>query len=113
MMAGLVYLVGCFGVTVFFNVPMNEGLRDGNVIGHHARLLAPDLCSPLDLLELCPDRFACAVSAALLLFGLLWMIQIQPRFKDGRDARLERRTVCLFLRGQHLRLPLGGLSPLP
>ena len=26
MLAGLVYLVGCFGVTVFFNVPMNEAL---------------------------------------------------------------------------------------
>jgi uncharacterized membrane protein len=26
MMAGLVYLIGCFGVTVFFNVPMNEAL---------------------------------------------------------------------------------------
>lgn len=26
MAAGLVYLIGCFGVTVFFNVPMNEAL---------------------------------------------------------------------------------------
>ena len=26
ILAGLIYLVGCFGVTVFFNVPMNEAL---------------------------------------------------------------------------------------
>ena len=29
--AGRVYLIGCFGVTVYFNVPMNEALAGVNL----------------------------------------------------------------------------------
>lgn len=31
LLAGLLYLIGCFGVTVFFNVPMNEALAGMNL----------------------------------------------------------------------------------
>ena len=41
LMAGVVYLVGCFGVTVVCNVPMNETLAD----------MSPGLSSPCRLLR--------------------------------------------------------------
>ncbi|MCC0022561.1 MAG: DUF1772 domain-containing protein [Nitratireductor sp.] len=45
LLAGIIYLIGCFGVTVFFNVPMNEALagmdlsksvtvNGGAILGH-------------------------------------------------------------------------------
>lgn len=75
--AALVYLVGCFGVTVFFNVPMNEALAGMN---------SPSAVTQEYWLETYVPRWtfwnsvrtgASALSAALLLTGLMWMTQSQ------------------------------------
>jgi uncharacterized membrane protein len=79
MMAGLVYLIGCFGVTVFFNVPMNEALAGMEMSSGTTRDYWLQTYVPRWTFWNSVRTIACAVSAALLLFGLLWIIQTQPR----------------------------------
>ena len=80
MLAGLVYLVGCFGVTVFFNVPMNEALAGMEMSSDSTREYWLQTYVPRWTFWNSVRTIACALSAALLLFGLLWTIQnpIQP-----------------------------------
>ena len=75
--AALIYLVGCFGVTVIFNVPMNETL---------AGMSSPSEAIQEYWLQTYVPRWtfwnsvrtaASAMSAALLLIGLAWMTQSQ------------------------------------
>lgn len=77
MTAGLVYLFGCFGVTVFFNVPINEALVGmetslGKTLDYWLQTYVPRWTFWNSV-----RTVASAASAALLLFGLLWMIQSQ------------------------------------
>lgn len=69
-LAGLTYLCGCFGVTLFFNVPMNEALAsmelsDGQTQDYWSQSYLPRWTFWNTVRTL-----ACAVSAALLLCGL-------------------------------------------
>ncbi len=73
LLAGLVYLVGCFGVTVVFNVPLNNALAgmelssDATLDYWHGTYL------PRWTYWNTVRTAACAISAALLLGGLTWM----------------------------------------
>ena len=77
LLAGVIYFVGCFGVTIFFNVPLNEALA-----GMDAQIDATRACWKGTYL---PRRTfwnsvrtaACAVSALRLLFALLLAFQLQ------------------------------------
>ena len=73
--AGLVYLVGCFGVTVFFNVPMNEALADMDLSAPATRDYWTGTYLPRWSFWNRVRTIACTVAAALLLIGLLWMAQ--------------------------------------
>ena len=75
MFAGLVYLIGCFGVTVFFNVPMNEALAGMELSTEATRDYWYQMYVPRWTFWNTVRTAACAVSAALLLVGLLWMTQ--------------------------------------
>lgn len=75
MTAGLVYLIGCFGVTVFFNVPMNEALAGMETTSGTAREYWMQTYVPRWTFWNSVRTVACVVSAALLLLGLLWMTQ--------------------------------------
>jgi len=77
LLAGLLYLIGCFGVTVFFNVPMNEALAGMNLSEDATRAYWTGTYLPRWTFWNTVRTLACGVSAALLLFGLLWMIQAQ------------------------------------
>ncbi len=79
MLAGLIYLVGCFGVTVFFNVPMNEALAGMEMSSDSTRDYWLQTYVPRWTFWNSVRTIACAVSAALLLFGLLWMTQTQAQ----------------------------------
>lgn len=79
LLAGLVYLVGCFGVTVVFNVPMNEALARMDLASHATRDYWTGTYLPRWTFWNSIRTLACGVSAALLLFGLLWMTQSQVR----------------------------------
>ncbi|KII11499.1 hypothetical protein OO25_20875 [Phaeobacter sp. S60] len=73
MLAGLCYLVGCFGVTVFFNVPMNETLAVMETSDAQTRTYWLDIYVPRWTFWNWVRTTACAVSAALLLFGFVRM----------------------------------------
>jgi len=79
MLAGLCYLIGCFGVTVFFNVPMNEALAGMEMTGANTRDYWFQTYVPRWTFWNSVRTMACAVSAALLLFGLVWMTQGQAQ----------------------------------
>ena len=84
MLAGLIYFIGCFGVTVFFNVPMNEALAGMNpVAGRHARLLDRHLPAALDLLEHRPDAGLRAVGGP----SALWAVVDDPSAGSGASGR--------------------------
>ena len=79
MLSGLIYLIGCFGVTVFFNVPMNEALAGMEMSSDTTRDYWLQTYVPRWTFWNSVRTIACAVSAALLLFGLLSMIQAQAQ----------------------------------
>jgi len=78
--AGGIYLVGCFGVTVFFNVPMNEALAGMDLGEDATRAYWTGTYLPRWTFWNTVRTLACGVSAALLLSGLLWLTQarMQP-----------------------------------
>lgn len=77
--AGLIYLVGCFGVTIAFNVPMNETLAKLELGSSAIRDYWVGTYLPRWTLWNTVRSSACAASALLLLFGLMWMMQAQAR----------------------------------
>ena len=77
LVAGLVYLSGCFVVTVFFNVPMNEALAGMNLSDDATHAYWTGTYLPRWTFWNTVRTLACGASAALLLFGLLWMTQAQ------------------------------------
>lgn len=78
-LAGLTYLAGCFGVTVVFNVPMNQTLAgmeasaDGK-LDYWTRTYLPRWSFWNTI-----RTVACGLSAALLLFSLTWAVQSQAQ----------------------------------
>ena len=76
LFAGIIYLVGCFGVTVFFNVPMNEALAGMDAQIDATRAYWEESYLPRWTFWNSVRTVACAVSAALGLFALLWANQL-------------------------------------
>jgi len=75
MLAGLSYVVGCFGVTVFFNVPMNETLAGMKASENAAQDYWTRTYLPRWSFWNTVRTVACGLSAALLLFSLVWVAQ--------------------------------------
>ena len=66
LVAGLVYLIGCFGVTVFFNVPMNEALAGMNLSEDATHAYWTGTYLPRWTFWNTVRTLACGLSAALL-----------------------------------------------
>ncbi len=79
LLAALVYLIGCFGVTVVFNVPMNQALAGMDLSQGATREYWQQTYVPRWTFWNSVRTGAAALAAALLLFGLLWMAQGQAR----------------------------------
>ncbi|MDJ0821998.1 MAG: DUF1772 domain-containing protein [Paracoccaceae bacterium] len=79
LLAALVYLIGCFGVTVAFNVPMNQALAGMELSSDATRDYWLQTYVPRWTFWNSVRTGAAALSAALLLFGLLWMTQSQAQ----------------------------------
>ncbi len=75
--AGLVYLIGCFGVTIAFNVPMNEALSGMDLTEDAGRAYWTGTYLPRWTFWNTVRTVACGLSAALLLFGLPLLSQSQ------------------------------------
>lgn len=73
--AGLVYLLGCFGVTVAFNVPMNEALAGMDLSQDATRAYWTGTYLPRWTFWNTVRTIACGLAAALLLFGLTLLSQ--------------------------------------
>ncbi|WMS41879.1 DUF1772 domain-containing protein [Acuticoccus sp. MNP-M23] len=69
--AALVYLAGCFGVTVLFNVPMNEALGRMQPESASAHAYWTEIYIPRWTFWNSVRTVACIFSATLALFGLL------------------------------------------
>ena len=76
--AGLVYLVGCFGVTVVFNVPMNEALASMDLSQEATRTYWSGTYVPRWTFWNTVRTIACGVAAALLLVALTSLSQTRP-----------------------------------
>lgn len=79
MIAGLLYFIGCFGVTVCFNVPLNEALAGMDVSSESTRDFWQQTYVPRWTFWNSVRTVASGLAAALLLFGLLWMTQSQTQ----------------------------------
>lgn len=79
MIAGLIYFIGCFGVTVCFNVPMNEALADMEVTSVETREYWTNTYLPRWTFWNTIRTIASGLSSAILLFSLLWMAQSQAQ----------------------------------
>jgi uncharacterized membrane protein len=77
--AGLIYVIGCFGVTVRFNVPMNEALAKMKPSENAAQTYWTGTYVPRWTLWNSVRTLACGVSAALLLLGLVWMTHLSAQ----------------------------------
>jgi uncharacterized membrane protein len=76
--AAVVYLVGCFGVTVAFNVPMNEALAGMDLAEDATRSYWTGTYLPRWTFWNTVRTLACGLAAALLLFGLTLAVQTEP-----------------------------------
>lgn len=72
MLAGLTYFVGCFGVTVVFNVPMNETLAGMEVSADATLDYWTQTYLPRWSFWNTVRTVACGLSAALLMLSLSW-----------------------------------------
>lgn len=77
LLAALSYLLGCFGVTVLCNVPLNEALARMDLTAPETRAYWKDVYLPRWTFWNSLRTAACGASAALLLFGLLSMVRAQ------------------------------------
>lgn len=75
--AGLTYLVGCFAVTVVCNVPMNEALARMDLSAKDTAEYWSRTYLPRWTFWNTVRTLACAVAAALMLLGVLWLAQTE------------------------------------
>jgi uncharacterized membrane protein len=80
LIAALLYLVGCFAVTVFFNVPMNEALAGMDVSDPATRDYWTRTYLPRWTTWNTVRTVACVAASGMMLFGLAWLTQVQARF---------------------------------
>jgi uncharacterized membrane protein len=76
-LAGLIYLTGCFGVTIFLNLPMNEALGGMELSKGATQEYWTQSYVPKWTFWNTVRMTACAISAALLMFGLAWSTNSQ------------------------------------
>jgi uncharacterized membrane protein len=72
MLSGVTYFVGCFGVTVFANVPMNKILANMDASADATLDYWTGTYLPRWSFWNTVRTVACGLSAALLLFSLIW-----------------------------------------
>jgi len=79
MLGALLYLVGCFAVTIFFNVPMNETLAGMDLSADAAQDYWTSTYLPRWTMWNTVRTLACTLAAAMMLFGVVWLTQSHNR----------------------------------
>ncbi len=77
LIAAIVYLVGCIGVTIIFNVPMNEALSGLALSSDATRDYWSQTYVPRWTFWNTVRTIASTAAATLLLFGLFWLVQTE------------------------------------
>mgnify|MGYP001820983918 FL=1 len=77
LLSGILYLVGCFAVTVVFNVPMNRALAGMDLSQDATSDYWQQTYLPRWTFWNSVRALACGLSAALLLLGLVLKLQSQ------------------------------------
>ncbi|MEH6724582.1 MAG: anthrone oxygenase family protein [Hyphomicrobiales bacterium] len=77
LLAGLIYLIGCFGVTIVFNVPMNEALAGMDMSADATRHYWTRTYLPRWTFWNTIRTVACLAAAGFLLAGLVLEMQNQ------------------------------------
>ncbi len=77
-LTGLIYVIGCFGVTVVFNVPMNEALAKMDLSADSTQQYWTKIYLPRWTRWNTVRAIACTVSAGTLLWALIAMAQVPP-----------------------------------
>lgn len=77
LVGALVYLLGCFGVTVLFNVPLNEALAGMDLTSQTTQDYWTEVYLPRWTKWNTVRTIACALSAGMMLVGVIWLAQIQ------------------------------------
>ncbi len=80
MLAGLVYLIGCFGVTAVFNVPMNNALAGMDASRAETREYWLGTYVPRWTFWNSVRTAACIMAALLLALGLIGMSHVSTQF---------------------------------
>lgn len=75
LLGALIYLLGCFAVTVFFNVPMNEALAGMEPSTEATRDYWTSIYLPRWTMWNTVRTIACVVAAATMLVGVIWLMQ--------------------------------------
>ncbi|MGX9355101.1 anthrone oxygenase family protein [Roseobacteraceae bacterium S113] len=79
MLAAMLYLLGCFAVTIVFNVPMNETLADMPLSADATRDYWTSTYLPRWTRWNTVRTCACILAASAMLFGLVWLTQTHTR----------------------------------
>jgi len=79
LVGALVYLFGCFAITVIFNVPMNQALADMDLSAEATRDFWTGTYLPRWTMWNTIRMLACILAATMMLFGLVWFTQSQTR----------------------------------
>ncbi len=77
LLGALIYVLGCFLVTVAFNVPMNEALAAMELSADSTRDYWTGTYVPRWTRWNTVRTVACIVAAGLTLFGLIWLVQVK------------------------------------
>jgi uncharacterized membrane protein len=77
MLGALIYLFGCFAVTVFVNVPMNETLAGMDLSTDTTKDYWTRTYLPRWTTWNTVRTLACALASAVMLYGLVWLTQSQ------------------------------------
>ncbi len=75
MLAGAIYLIGCFGVTIVFNVPMNETLAKMDLTADATLQYWSNTYLPRWTFWNTVRTIACITASGLLLVGLVQALQ--------------------------------------
>jgi len=78
IIAAATYLVAAFGVTVAFNVPLNEALDPMDLGSRATTRFWTETYLPRWTFWNSVRAIACGLAAAILMFALLWMAQAKP-----------------------------------
>ncbi|MEJ6402977.1 anthrone oxygenase family protein [Yoonia sp. 2307UL14-13] len=102
LLGAIIYLLGCFAVTVFCNVPMNAALAGMDLSSDATKDYWSGIYMPRWTMWNTIRTIACIVSAALMLIGLTWLPQTELKQGLISDDRLPHSSASISHDNRHI-----------